>query len=443
MLNFRHKGKSLTRRVIVSATCANLVFWVIACLMAAFVMYEEYGESFDGTLQVTAERLLPLALQDVRDNDKDTDLLVKTDNHSTPAEYTTYQVLDRNGKMVMRSEDAPSNPYGVPLTTGFFKTKKWRVYSLVSEDGDYLIQVADRLSERREAAREAMTAMLIPALLIIPLSMLAIGFIVRNQLRPIKKLSETIGKKDTGNMQAIESRSMPDEFQPIIGSVNSLLAKLKAALEAERSFTSNSAHEIRTPIAAALAHTQVLIEETPSLYHPRAKEVENALQRLRRLSEKLLQLARADAQLGTSEKPVDLIPFIDAVIEDFNRANITKGRLVTTYYVTVLEKHLNGDAFGVIIRNLLENALNYSFEGSIVDISINKDKIVIANNCPVVSSTKIELLSQRFYRGDNHKEGSGLGLSIVEALAKTMPINISYSSPRENSSQGFEVTIKL
>ena len=61
MLNFKQKEKSLTRRVIVSATCANLVFWVIACLMAAFVMYEEYGESFDGTLQVTAERLLTLA----------------------------------------------------------------------------------------------------------------------------------------------------------------------------------------------------------------------------------------------------------------------------------------------------------------------------------------------------------------------------------------------
>ncbi|WP_297323448.1 ATP-binding protein [uncultured Bartonella sp.] len=443
MLIWKYPDKSLTRRVIVSVTCGNLVFWVIACLMAAFVMYEEYGESFDGTLQVTAERLLPLALEDVRNNDEDIDLLVKTDNHSTPSEYTTYQVLDRNGKMVMRSEDAPSNPYGVPLKTGFFKTKKWRVYSLVSQDGDYLIQVADRLSERREAAREAMTAMLIPALLLIPLSMLAIGFIVKNQLRPIKNLSETIAKKDTGNMQSIEAETMPDEFQPIIGSVNSLLAKLKAALEAERSFTSNSAHEIRTPIAAALAHTQVLIEEMPKRYHLRAKEVENALQRLRRLSEKLLQLARADAQLGTSEKPIDLIPFIEAVVEDFNRANITKGRLVTTYTVETLYKHLNGDAFGVIIRNLLENALNYSTEGTLVDVIINNDVIVIGNDCPVIALSTLKYLGQRFYRGDNHKEGSGLGLSIVEALAQTMPIEINYSSPRTASNQGFEVTIRL
>lgn len=443
MLILKYPGKSLTRRVIVSVTCANLVFWVIACLMAAFVMYEEYGESFDGTLQVTAERLLPLALEDVRDNDQDIDLLVRTDNHSTPSEYTTYQVLDKNGKMVMRSEDAPSNPYGVPLKTGFFKTKKWRVYSLVSQDGDYLIQVADRLSERREAAREAMTAMLIPAILLIPLSMLAISFIVKNQLRPIKKLSETIAKKDTGNMQSIEAETMPEEFLPIIGSVNSLLAKLKAALEAERSFTSNSAHEIRTPIAAALAHTQVLIEEIPKRHYGRAKEIENALQRLRRLSEKLLQLARADAQLGTSEKPVDLIPFIQAVVEDFNRANLTKGRLLTTYNVKTLYKHLNGDAFGVIIRNLLENALNYSRAGTLVDVTIDENNIVIANDCSVISQSKIKFLRQRFYREDNHKEGSGLGLSIVDALSKTMPIEIKYSSPRTGSIQGFEVTIKL
>lgn len=437
------RRKSLIRRLIVSVTCVNLVFWIIACAMAAFVMYAEYGESFDGTLQVTAERLLPLALEAVRDNEKDSDLLIKTDNHATPAEYTTYQVLDRNGKLVMRSEDAPSHPYGVPLETGFFKTKRWRVYSLVSQNEDYLIQVADRLSERREAAREAMTAMLIPALLLIPLSMLAIGFILKRQLRPIKKLSSAISEKDTGNMQPIASAAMPDEFQPIIGSVNSLLAKLKSALEAERSFTSNSAHEIRTPIAAALAHTQVLIEEIPKRLYARAKEVESALQRLRRLSEKLLQLARADAQLGTCETPVDLIPFIQAVIEDFNRANITKGRLVTNYQVERLEKYINGDAFGVIVRNLLENALNYSVKASKVDIIIDYNKITIANDCPVIPKSRLESLSRRFYRGSNDKEGSGLGLSIVEALSNTMPIDITYSSPREKSSQGFQVTVKL
>lgn len=437
------RGKSLTKRLIISVTCANLVFWIVACSMAAFVMYEEYGESFDGTLQVTAERLLPLALSDVRENEDNADLLVRTDNHSTPSEYTTYQVLDRTGKLVMRSEDAPSHAYGAPLETGFFKTAKWRVYSLMSRDGDYLIQVADRLSERREAAREAMTAMVIPALLLIPLSVFAIGFLLKRQLRPIQRLSESIAEKDTGNMQAIEPATMPDEFLPIISSVNSLLGRLKAALESERSFTSNSAHEIRTPIAAALAHTQVLIEEIPKRYHNRALEVETSLQRLRRLSEKLLQLARADAQVGASEGMVDLIPYIHAVIEDFSRANMAKGRLQTTFNVTTLNRRLNGDAFGIIIRNLLENALNYSPQSTEVSVIIDQDRITIANDCDVVPETRLQLLGQRFYRGDDSREGSGLGLSIVQALTSSMNIEVDYTSPRAGSDQGFQVTINI
>lgn len=437
------RSNSLTRKLIISVTCMNLIFWVIACGMAALAMYEEYGESFDGTLQVTAERLLPLTLDDIQKKDPNSNLLIRTDNHNTPAEYTTYQVLDKNGKMVMRSEDAPLKPYGAPLETGFFKTRKWRVYSLVSQNGDYVIQVADRLSERREAVREAMTAMLISALLLIPLSVVAIGFVLTRQLRPIKKLSNNISEKDTGNMQPIASTAMPDEFLPIISSVNSLLAKLKAALEAERSFTSNSAHEIRTPIAAALAHTQILMAQVPQAYHERAKEVESALQRLRRLSEKFLQLARADVQLGTSEILVDLIPYIKTVIDDFTCSSTTEHRIHADYQVTTLEKYLNGDAFGIIIRNLLENALNYSTASSIIDIVIKKNSIIIANDCPVLNEKQLKYISQRFYSGDNHKDGSGLGLSIVEALEKTMPIKITYLSPRDGSNRGFQVNIDM
>jgi len=71
-------------------------------------------------------------------------------------------------------------------------------------------------------------------------------------------------------MQPIETQGLQQEFLPIIASVNHLLERLKAALVAERSFTANSAHEIRTPIAGALAHTQLLRAELPKRYQARA-----------------------------------------------------------------------------------------------------------------------------------------------------------------------------
>lgn len=435
--------KSLIRRVIISVTLANLAFWLIACSFAAFVMYNEYGEAFDGTLQVTAERLLPLALSDIRENSQKTNLLVKTDNRSTPREYMTYQVFDRQGKIVMHSEDAPHKPYGVPLETGYFKTQKYRIYSLASSDDAYIIQVADKFSNRKEAATEAMAAMVIPALLLIPISIFAVAFLLKKQLVPIEILSNAIRKKDSGNMQQLETNDMPEEFLPIIQSVNTLMERLKAAFEAERSFTSNSAHEIRTPIAAALAHTQVLIGEIPAPYQSRVKEVENALQRLRRLSEKLLQLARADAHVGLSDHQVDLVAYIKAVIDDFLRAGLDENRLNIIYETKTLYKTINGDTFAIIIRNLIENALNHSPTGSAVSIIISKDAIHIRNDCEPVSQEEIQKFNQRFYRGNDGKEGSGLGLSIVSALADAMKIEFISRAPAFANGRGFEAIIVL
>ena len=439
----RFNGKSLTGRLILSVTILNLGFWVVACILAAFVMLEEYGETFDGTLKVTAERLLPLVLSDVRQNQGHDSLLVRSDSKSNTEEYTTYQILDRAGNLVMRSEGAPASPYGVPLVTGFASTRYWRVYSMVSQSGDYIIQIADRLSERHEAAREAMTAMFVPALLLIPLNIIIVGLVLRRQLAFVGHFGERIAEKNTGNMDKIDGSDVRSEFQPIVTAVNSLLERLKAALDAEKTFTANSAHEIRTPIAAALAHTQVLQEQLPKRYLDRVKEVEASLQRLRRLSEKLLQLARADARVGISEQQIDLIPYVLAVLEDFTRTGVTMHRLSVAMETPTLIRMISGDALAIIMRNLIENALHYSPADTQIHVVLNTNRIIVNNDCIVVPAERLEKLSNRFYRNDDTVEGFGLGLSIVNALAVSMGISVTYTSPISGTDRGFSATINL
>ena len=189
----------------------------------------------------------------------------------------------------------------------------------LADRGLYL-QVADLLADRREAAGEDALALLGPLLLLVPLSALAIWLIVGRAMAPIEALRRRIGERDGANLAPLEAEDIPSELSGIVVSVDRLLERLRLALEAEREFTANSAHELRTPIAGALAQTQRLVAELPAgAGRRRAAQVEAALVELARLAEKLLQLARAEAGIGTASKNVDLVPVVELVVGDFLR----------------------------------------------------------------------------------------------------------------------------
>jgi len=141
-------------------------------------MYEEYEEAFDGALRLSATRLLPMAVHEWENGARGAG-----DAPARREEYSTYQLLDGQGRVLLRSASAPAQPYGVALSTGYARTDEWRIYSLASADGAFFMQVADRMSERREAAWEAMAALSIPALIFIPLTMLAMTALLKRQCR--------------------------------------------------------------------------------------------------------------------------------------------------------------------------------------------------------------------------------------------------------------------
>ena len=125
--------------------------------------------------------------------------------------------------------------------------------------------------------------------------MLIIWILVRRSLAPLETLRSEIGARGGGNLTPMAIANLPIELETIGGSVNRLFERLRAALDAERAFASNSAHELRTPIAGALAQTQRLIAELPDgPLKRRAHGIEASLSALGHLAEKLLQLARAE-----------------------------------------------------------------------------------------------------------------------------------------------------
>lgn len=438
---------SITRRLITALTGLVVIFWLIAVGLGAYVMNREFAEIFDGTLQETAERLMPLILDDLAQRESSADpQSLQAIEQGLNKEYLTYQVLDATGKVILHSQEAPTTPYDVPLKVGFHDTPKYKIFTESALNGTLFLHVADAFKNRREALREGSVALLWPLLLLIPASVLFIRLIVGRSLAPIEKLRNDIATKDSGNMAPVEGDTLPRELRPIARSVNLLLGRLRAALEAEREFTANSAHELRTPIAGALAQTQRLMAELPpGPLTERASRIEQSLSNLRRLAEKLLQLARAEAGIGSGEKPTDLVSIVATVIGDYDRDSESAGRVLLENETRAsLVRNVDIDAFAIVLRNLIENALIHGAEEEPITVRIEPvGTISIVNGGDVLSPEELSSLKRRFRRGKTKAAGSGLGLAIAERILVQMAGRLDLLSPAPGQKDGFEARITL
>ncbi|TBR29940.1 MAG: HAMP domain-containing protein, partial [Reyranella sp.] len=286
--------RSLQWRISLWLGLGVALLWGVATVATAQKIRHEMDEVFDSALEETAQRLLPLAVLDVlnREEGDKSQRIVTLREHD---EYFTYAVRDAHGGMLLRSHRADDSVFPPFSKMGFVDTPTHRVYFDAALQGTITIAVAEPLAHRREVANEALLGLAWPLALLIPASFLLVWGVVRVSMAPIRNLRTGIEARGSGDLTPIPAAGLPSEIGPIADAVNHLLLRLGRALDAERSFTANSAHELRTPVAAALAQTQRLIVETKdAVSRERAEQIERALQRLSRLSEKLMQLARAE-----------------------------------------------------------------------------------------------------------------------------------------------------
>lgn len=437
---------SLTRRLALFLTGGLLVFWFVAIGISILVISHELDEIFDSSLQKTTERLLALVNDEMQVQGGS--LPQRTVASASPGaeEYLTYQVRKPDGTVILRSQDAPATAFDAPLETGFHDTGTQRIYTATDPNKAVFLQVADRFSNRREAVSESATAMLLPLIFLIPASFVAIWILAGRALKPINVLRDAIATKDSGNLAPLENHGIARELKPIVRSVNMLLDRLKAAFEAERAFTANSAHELRTPIAGALAHTQMLARELPDgPLKARARTVEGALSDMGRLSEKLLQLSRADSGIGTKKTATDITEILEVVVDDFARNPMISNYI--RYDDTSTEpviRSVDIDALGIAIRNIMENALVHRDEGTFIDVSIDPSGMIsVVNESPVIPRSDLERLKKRFHRGATKASGSGLGLAISDKLVTQMGGRLELYSPPPGRTSGFEARIIL
>ena len=434
---------SLRGRLGLSLGVVLTLLWVAAASLTTVTLRHEMDEVFDSALQETAQRLLPLAVVDIvgREDDDVPRRLGAIRDH---VEFFTYVVRDAQGRILLQSHSADPSVFPAYEGTGFQQTATHRLYNEDALQGSIRMTVAEPLEHRAQVAREIQMGLGLPLLIVIPVALLAIILAVQASLGPVRRFRVTLEARTAQDLTPVPADDIPSEIMPIATTLNGLLDRLKDAFDAERSFAANAAHELRTPLAGAIAQAQRLQSETgdPSA-KARAAEIEATLKRLTRLSERLIQLARAEGGRLRLDKAADLRGVARIVVDDIVRT-AEPGRVALTLPETPVMSDLDPDAFGILCRNLLENALRHGTETAPIEFTLRPDGLlIVANDGPVLPAAVLDHLTTRFERAGASSSGSGLGLAIVAAIADRIGNPLVLESPRPGTNSGFQASVRL
>ena len=445
------KPHSIIRRLLTSTLLILLVLWISMVVSVAWVIKHETDEIFDSSLQETAQRLLPLAVMQLKTRDYESDEedhehpLEADEDSLEPAqhdEYLVYQVFHASGHMLLRSHAAPTTPLAPELRQGFQRTAKHLVYVEKTRNGEFLLALAEKSSHRTDTLLSTLKYLLMPLLALLPLSALSMLVIVRGARRPLEKLGVELSSRGGSDLHPLSVQELPQELQPLANTLNELMQRLRSALEAERNFTANSAHELRTPLAAALAQLHLLEKTSLNDWQQQALfTVRQMLQRLQSLTEKLLQLARAESGIAWKSGDVDLGQLLEVLCRDLQWRTTSPLELKLPKSAVIVQGDV--DALGIVLNNLLENAIKYASPDNPirVEMSTEPTQLRIINDCDPLPSPALQRLHERFYRVRPDSRGAGLGLSIVRALLEPTLIDFSIYSPIKGSVRGFEARL--
>jgi len=332
----------------------------------------------------------------------------------------------RDGNLMLRTPEAPPFQTDHP---GFFDfsgpTGTWRGFGLLDPANGFLVQVAEKQQIRAHLVDAIASRSLAPFLLILPLLALIIWLGVGRALRPLLQLTSEVKLRVPGSLVPLTDSHTPVEVLPLVSALNGLLRRIATALEHERRFTADAAHELRTPLAAIKAHAQLAREQASDPQMATAlDQVLTGTDRATHLVTQLLAQARADSATGDDPgERVELVEIARTTLSGLAAQAVTRHidlSLEATGTVSILG---NGTALEVLLRNLVDNALRYTPSGGCVVVLVSlqgaEALLQVADNGPGVLADERQHLFERFFRGSSVRaDGSGLGLSIVKRIAE-------------------------
>lgn len=426
---------SIKRFLLIYITLAILVIYALISYASYWVSKEELNELYDANLQQVASAIAAqhLAIEDVthlyNHNQIGTGLKIKSE------EELYVRVLAKDGAVlyVSHPEAKVPHPSVMGLSTQKYQENQWRFFAVkVNQE---TIQVAQSLKLRKKTIKDTAINLILSQLLFIPVLVILIFYAIRKALLPLSVLSSEIQRRESLDFKPFLVDKLPVEIKPLVRSLNIFMAKVSDMVGVLKRFTSDAAHELRTPITA-LKLQLTLIEQANSDAERQVaiQNLKNGINRSEQLVGQLLTLARIEPNSQAKEiQPINMLNLIKESIEGLlplaHEKSIDLGLNTSEEFVIFGVRH----EIVVLINNIVDNAIRYTPINGKVDISLFSDSqniILEVNDSGVgIAAYELERVFERFYRGDNKNiSGSGLGLSVVKEIATQHGANIELSN---------------
>ena len=356
---------------------------------------------------------------------------------STGEEGLVVQIWDRQGVRIYRSRPPTGETERMPQqsTPGFATidtpSGPYRVFSVLASG--QIVQVGQPLQVRRELAARLALSTILPLAIITPIIALLVWIAVRRGLAPLDRVAAAVKKRSPGQLAPLRASGWPREVEPLVEALNGLLGRLERAIDSQRAFVADAAHELRTPLAALSLQAQLAQREaTPEARERALSDLRGGLARATRVVEQMLALAREEPGVASRPfAPVDIASLAREVVVAL--APLAAAKSVDLGLVRADESlRIQGDrnALETMLDNVIDNAIRYTPPGGRVDVAVEREgnQVLIAarDSGPGIPAHERDRVFERFARGGApDAPGSGLGLAIVKRIVERHGGNVA------------------
>ena len=483
---FQRERRSLFGEILDWMLTPLLLLWPISMALTWLVAQNIAGKPFDRALEYNVQALAKLLV--VKNNQVQFNLTAPAREilRADDTDLIYYQVMGTHGEFLSGEKDLPAPPDEELPEDGEVRLRQDMIHdedvrvaytwirleiksagSAGASSGSgtgaaslpVLVQVAETLEKRKTLATEIVKGTMVPQFVTLPLAVLLVWLALVRGIKPLAQLEQRIRARKPDDMSPLDETGVPEEVVPLVASVNDLLSRLKVSLSTQKRFLADAAHQLKTPLAGLRMQADLAQRET------NADDLKKSLKHIGQSSiratntvNQMLALARAETTgRALATQQVDMVNLVSEVIGDSVPRALDKS--IDLGYdgpeggsqATFLEG--NPTLLQELVRNLLDNAINYTPAHGHVTLRLMVDKfsgvlvLIVEDSGPGIPESERELVFQPFYRAlGTNVDGSGLGLAIVQEIAQQHGASITVedaSLPGHPHAPGTRVTLRF
>jgi two-component system sensor histidine kinase TctE len=320
-------------------------------------------------------------------------------------------------------------------------------YAYAGPEGRGTIVVAEAPNKRLEASHRLMQSTAWTNLLTVIFTLGVVYFAVRHALRPLEALSQQFEQREPRDMTPLSMEGVPGEARALVLAANGLMQRLRESAQSQQAFVSNTAHQLRTPLAGLQTQLELQLGQAPPNEQHRVRALLRSTQKLSHLTHQLLALARSGPHALEAQplRPMNLEDLFEDVASACLDQALARG---IDLGFEPRPAQVSGSAWMLreLLLNLVHNAIAYTPEGGRVTVSCGMDAtghacLAVEDTGPGIPADLRTRVFERFYRAAADEAGTGLGLAIVKEIADRHGAEVSLSEGA--SGQGTRVDIRF